>query len=316
NAAPYEKAITFDKLYHRSSFNSSKKSSISLNYEFELRQGEVGRVGMVNVQISMTVKLITCPCPMAYSDAECEVECQNIAALSHNLDTMRPSSSRMEGRLDSRTAVNLNATMQKIITNEMNFNYSFGKYGSAVVRSYPSLAGPNEIWAAGGIVFFSPLTIELIPVRQSPTTLSVPRTCAVFPWRRLFGVSKTYNVDFGIAIELSGKVFGADVAFTASVGYGFSTSKEKSTNLTYTFNLLKGDVGYVGMANVQISAKTRVRGCKRGGTDWEIACRFFCTNPNHPNRVDETKHHEVVIVQNGNPKSVVAFIPWSLKNQK
>ncbi|KAF9327687.1 hypothetical protein BG006_009038 [Podila minutissima] len=115
-------------------------------------------------------------------------------------------------------------------------------------------------------------------------------------------VSTTHSVEIGMSVEVSSKPFGMGVAFTTSVGYGFSSTSETSTALNYGFELEKGDSGYIGMVNAQISSRVRFRSC----TCYDEACSERCRNGQWQS--DQTLHHQKVIMKNGTPRGYVAFI--------
>ncbi|KAF9297703.1 hypothetical protein BGZ74_009681 [Mortierella antarctica] len=115
-------------------------------------------------------------------------------------------------------------------------------------------------------------------------------------------VSTTHSVEIGMSIEVSSKPFGMGVAFTTSVGYGFSSTSETSTALNYGFELEKGDSGYIGMVNAQISSRVRFRSCKC----YDQACVNQCRNGQWQS--DQTLHHQKVIMKNGTPRGYVAFV--------
>ncbi|KAG0012120.1 hypothetical protein BGZ81_001750 [Podila clonocystis] len=146
-------------------------------------------------------------------------------------------------------------------------------------------------------------TIQVIPTKQiSKDIICNTATCSV-ALEESVTVSTTHSVEVGVSMEAGFKPFGVGVTFTASVGYGFSKTKETSTSLTYTFNLDKGDSGYIGMVNAQISAKVRVTACKCQDGDGD--CLNKCKSSPH---FTQTGHHEVVVEKDGVPRAFVAFV--------
>ncbi|KAG0315504.1 hypothetical protein BG000_005157 [Podila horticola] len=115
-------------------------------------------------------------------------------------------------------------------------------------------------------------------------------------------VSTTHSAEIGMSFEVSSKPFGVGVAFTISLGYGFSYTSETSTALNCDFALEQGDQGYIGMVNAQISSRLRYATC----TCYDQACIDRCKNGDW--QKDRELHHQKVFEKNGTPRGYVAFV--------
>lgn len=209
----------------------------------------------------------------------------------------------------SRTTADPNAAMQEAIANEMGFDYYLGMYGPAVVKSYPSPVGPDEVWAGSGIAIVSKPAIELAPARKiSGEVRCTASTCDV-DYTNSIGVSTTNSLEDSPAIGISGKIFGIGVTFTAPLGYGFSATTNETTHVSYKFDLVEGDAGYIALVNVQISATLSAFGCRCQNYKTEEECfRLRQDDPDQYYFWQTPGHHQAVIIQDDQPKGIISFI--------
>ncbi|KAF9308647.1 hypothetical protein BG003_010796 [Podila horticola] len=197
--------------------------------------------------------------------------------------------------------------MARLIRSEMDILVNAAEYGRELMAKVCAGYQPCQIEV------LSMPTVQVIPTKQiSKDIICTTPTCSI-GLEESVSISTTHSREVGLSMEAGAKPFGVGVTFTASAKYGFSATKETSTSLTYTFNLDKGDSGYIGMVNAQISAKVRIAGCKCASGDGQ--CYHKCrTSPDFT----QTGHHEVVVEKDGVPRAFVAFVHknWNVVNSE
>ncbi|KAF9094445.1 hypothetical protein BGX23_002108 [Mortierella sp. AD031] len=210
-------------------------------------------------------------------------------------------------RTHSRT--DLNARMQRIIENDIGISYRAGDYLDALKEYICTHPYPGQSYRLVdcNIDVLSAPVIKVIPAKRLSKTLDCPNDSCSIGFTESVSVSTTHSVETGISMGTSATPFGLGVSFTNSLGYGYSQTKEESVALDFTFNLLRGEAGYIAMANVQISAKLRVRGCRCHPLCVDSSCRSHC-HPGSDNLVDEVGHHEKVVTEDNVPAGIVSFV--------
>ncbi|KAI9237869.1 MAG: hypothetical protein BYD32DRAFT_461203 [Podila humilis] len=144
--------------------------------------------------------------------------------------------------------------------------------------------------------------IRVIPTRQiSDDIICTTATCTI-GFAKSVSVSTTHSAEVSLSITAGAKPFGIGMEFTTTVGYGYSNTAEESTTLSYNFDLVRGEAGYIGMANAEVSADVRVSGCRCNSFICSAQCSF-----SGPTMTD-TGHHQAVILKNGIPRGFVSFI--------
>ncbi|KAF9079407.1 hypothetical protein BGX23_004169, partial [Mortierella sp. AD031] len=200
----------------------------------------------------------------------------------------------------ARMPVDLNNEMQKIIDKEMDIKVNSVKYTDSLQDSICNNPPDGFRYYHCKVDVLSKPTIEVIPVRQlSDDILCSTGTCTA-GLHETVSISTTHSIEAGISIEASAAPFGMGVTFTTSLSYGLSETTEKSTTLSYEFDLARGEAGFIGIVNAQISAIVRVRACKCPDG---VACSYFC-GMSTDYEVDEVRHHQAVILQSGEPKGI------------
>ncbi|KAF9273253.1 hypothetical protein BGZ68_001675 [Mortierella alpina] len=145
--------------------------------------------------------------------------------------------------------------------------------------------------------------VKIIPTRQLGDDIYCSTDKCNNGFHDTTTIATAHSTEVGFSVEASAAPFGMGVTMSASAGYGFSSSKEESTTVNYDFELKRGESGYIGLVNAQVSAKVRRRYCRCDISD--IFCRMMghgCT------LFEETAHHESVIMKNGRPRGMVSFI--------
>ncbi|KAG0050072.1 hypothetical protein BGZ83_005157 [Gryganskiella cystojenkinii] len=210
-----------------------------------------------------------------------------------------------------RSSQELNDLMQQVIDREMAISYDQPRYLEELKKQ--ACAGMPVC----GVDVLTLPRVEVIPAKRlSKDILCTTPTCMI-GLDETTTVSTTHSHEVGISAEVNASPFGMGVTFTTSYSYGFSSTNEASTTLKYDFYLDKGDFGYIGMASVQISARLRIRGCRCTHTcailypidPADPSAPATCSSQSRPTRpIDETGHHEAVIMEGDVTRSIVAFV--------
>ncbi|KAK5820641.1 hypothetical protein F5H01DRAFT_378034 [Linnemannia elongata] len=202
----------------------------------------------------------------------------------------------------SRKNFDLDDMMEKLIQTEMQTTYSHADYMASLKAQ---VCGKNEsgtFIAQCQLEILSRPDIRVIPTKSiSKDILCSTATCSI-ALEETVSISTTHSVEVSLAITAGAKPFGIGMEFTVTTSYGFSNTAEQSTALSYSFDLVRGDTGYIGIVNAQVSAQVRVSGCRCDNFLCEIQCSS--SGPT----MTETGHHEAVILQNGKPRGYVSFV--------
>ncbi|KAK3812541.1 MAG: hypothetical protein J3R72DRAFT_462796 [Linnemannia gamsii] len=206
----------------------------------------------------------------------------------------------------SRQGGDLEAMMQDLINQEMGIKYHSAEYEKALLDELMIYHDWYHFLAPRVEIHSNP-TISVIPAHQVSEEIycSTP-TCRI-TLQKTVGVSTTHSTELGFTTEVSGKPFGVGVSFSTSTTFGFSETMEESTSLSYEFDLVQGDRGYIGMVSAQVSAFVDFVSCYCPIHDLE-ACWGYCEYSQNVDNYRETAYHEAVILTNGAPKSIVSFV--------
>jgi len=200
----------------------------------------------------------------------------------------------------SRKNTDLDEMMWNLIRREMNTTYHEANYKASLIEK---VCGEDEFGnyiAKCQLQILSNPVIRVIPTRAiSKDIICSTETCTI-GLQESVSVSTAHSTEVSVSITAGAKPFGIGMEFTTTLGYGFSSTAEESTALSYEFHLVKGNIGYIGMVNAEVSAQVHVSGCRCR----DFICEIQCTAPT----MSETGHHEAVILQNGIPRSFVSFI--------
>ncbi|KAG0010958.1 hypothetical protein BGZ81_002471 [Podila clonocystis] len=190
----------------------------------------------------------------------------------------------------------LNDLMQNVIDEDMQIRVNHATYLDELKRQVCLWYQKCELQ-----VLTTP-RVELIPARRLTDDIlcNNPDGCQI-SYGEETTISSTHSQEVGFSVQMNSAPFGMGVTFETSFGFGFSTTNQVSTIVTYGFNVRKGEIGFIGMANAQISAKIRVRGCRCPGIGF---CVGQCPSPT----TDETGFHESVIMENNKPRGIVTFV--------
>ncbi|KAF8953617.1 hypothetical protein BGZ52_006840 [Haplosporangium bisporale] len=202
----------------------------------------------------------------------------------------------------SRKNVDLNAMMQEVIQKEMTTTYNQPMYLESLKAKVCGEDEKGNFIAHCQIQILSRPVIRVIPTRQiSDDIICTTATCTI-GFAKSVSVSTTHSAEVSLSITAGAKPFGIGMEFTTTVGYGYSNTAEESTTLSYNFDLVRGEAGYIGMANAEVSADVRVSGCRCNS----FICSIQCSSSG-PTMTD-TGHHQAVILKNGIPRGFVSFI--------
>ncbi|KAF9293458.1 hypothetical protein BGZ74_011705 [Mortierella antarctica] len=204
-----------------------------------------------------------------------------------------------------RARVDLDAMMKNLISREMQTTYNAAQYVESLKEKICN-QGTFLIVNCKVEILDRPV-IKVIPTEQvSKDIVCTTETCMI-GLEETVTVSTTHSAEVSLSIEAGAKPFGIGMSFTTTVGYGFSSTAEASTTLVYNFDLVRGDTGYIGMVNAQVSARVRVTGCKCP-TDFPDGpiCQAVCIIQG--DTFTEIGHHEAVILKNRVPRAYVAFV--------
>ncbi|KAG0033510.1 hypothetical protein BGZ82_006087 [Podila clonocystis] len=202
----------------------------------------------------------------------------------------------------SRKNLDLDDMMKEVVLKEMMTTYNEPAYLESLKAK---ACGADEFGyyiADCQIEILSRPVISVIPTKRiSQDILCSPLTCAI-TYSESVSVSTTHSAEVSLSITAGAKPFGVGMDFTTTVGYGYSNTAEQSTTVSYNFDLVRGDAGYIGMVNAQVSAKLNISGCRCNN----FLCAIQCSSSGE--KMTETGHHEAVILQNGVPRGYVSFI--------
>ncbi|KAG0344680.1 hypothetical protein BG005_001717 [Podila minutissima] len=201
----------------------------------------------------------------------------------------------------SRKNEDLNAKMQGVIQKEMTTTYNQPMYLEALKAKVCGVDASGNFIAHCQIDIISRPVIRVIPTRQiSDDIICTPATCSI-GFAKSVSVSTTHSAEVSLSITAGAKPFGIGMDFTTTVGYGYSNTAEESTTLSYNFDLVRGDSGYIGMVNAEVSADVKVSGCRCNS----FVCSIQCSSSGPT--MTETGHHEAVIMLNGSPRGFITF---------
>ncbi|KAG0289142.1 hypothetical protein BGZ97_006566 [Linnemannia gamsii] len=214
----------------------------------------------------------------------------------------------------SRNNFDLDAMMQELIRKDMTTTYRQPEYLESLrdkICVGLDAPGPRYDYILNcQIEILSKPVIRVIPAKAvSNEILCSSPTCAV-AYEETVSVSTTHSTEVSLSVTAGAKPFGIGMEFTATAGYGYSNTAEESTTIGYTFNLDRGDMGYIGIVNAEVSATVRVSGCLCAMyPPVPSVCQALCLlYPTSNLNVNETGHHEAVILQNGKPRGYVSFV--------
>ncbi|KAH7052672.1 hypothetical protein BKA57DRAFT_456207 [Linnemannia elongata] len=216
-------------------------------------------------------------------------------------DGKRPDGTPILGRKIA-SADELEEHMESLIETEMGFRFDPPPYIQYLLPE----VGCFNIGSGGppppcDLSILSTPIIEVIPTKRlSENILCTTETCTI-GYHDTVTISTTHSEEVGLSAETSSMPFGMGVSFTVSTSLGFSETNEESATYSYEFNLRKGEKGYIGIVNAQISANIRVTGHCVVYKDKTATC-------NIGRKVSKEGYHEVVIKENNKPVGFVAFI--------
>ncbi|KAF8931732.1 hypothetical protein BGZ52_011875 [Haplosporangium bisporale] len=203
----------------------------------------------------------------------------------------------------SRNNFDLNARMQELIHKEMTTTYRQPEYLESLKDKVCGVDASGNFIYLCQIEILSRPVIRVIPTKPvSKEILCSTLTCMI-GLEESVSVSTTHSVEVSMSITAGAKPFGIGMEFTSTAGYGYSNTAEESTTLVYNFDLVRGDTGYIGIVNAEVSANVRVSGC-RCNIGFSALCKTLCYSPT----LIETGHHEAVILQNNKPRGYVSFV--------
>ncbi|KAG0354239.1 hypothetical protein BG005_006650 [Podila minutissima] len=136
--------------------------------------------------------------------------------------------------------------------------------------------------------------IELIPLKDVFKEIVCSSSTCQIVFDESVSASTTNSFEVSLSIDARAKPFG--------VGMTFASTSEATTTLVYNIELVRGDRGYIGMANAYLSAKMRVKGCIYPFNAREVGQCIL-----HIVLLCERHEHETVITKNGVTRGLVAF---------
>ncbi|KAG0227280.1 hypothetical protein BGW41_003864, partial [Actinomortierella wolfii] len=154
----------------------------------------------------------------------------------------------------------LNAKMQEVIRKDMKTRYNEPMYLESLKAKVCGADKNGNFIANCQVQILRKPVIRVIPVRQiSNEIICTPTTCSI-TFAKSVSVSTTHSAEVSLSIAAGAQPFGVGVEFTSTVGYSYSATAEQSTTLSYNFNLVQGDSGYIAMVNAEISADVYIYG--------------------------------------------------------
>lgn len=202
----------------------------------------------------------------------------------------------------SRKQFNLDDMMQQLIQTEMVTTYSQADYIESLKAKVCGEDESGNFIAQCQLEILSNPVIRVIPTKAiSKDILCSTATCTI-GLEESVSVSTTHSAEVSMSITAGAKPFGIGMEFTVTAGYGFSKTAEESTTLVYNFDLVRGDTGYIGIVNAEVSAQVRYSGCRCNN----FLCAIQCASSGPT--MTETGHHEAVILKSGIPRGYVAFV--------
>ncbi|KAG9061898.1 hypothetical protein KI688_007049 [Linnemannia hyalina] len=202
----------------------------------------------------------------------------------------------------SRRSSNLDTMMEELIRKEMTTTFRDSNYLESLMAKVCDVDASGDFIADCEIKILTEPKIRVIPTKSiSKEIVCTTVTCHI-GLEESVSVSTTNSLEVSMSITAGAKPFGVGMEFTVTTGYGFSNTVEESVSLSYGFDLVRGDSGYIGMVSAEVSAYVRVEGCRCNN----FLCAIQCSSSGL--KITEDGHHEAVILKDGTPRSYVSFV--------